>query len=130
MSSLLKRVLKITSFTLIPAETLALEVFSHPPVLFHTQISSHSHFTPLADYCVRLWVKMQICVRVGMSAQTPSMGTAEKTTALFSSSGDVQQVLAQWTAQVLVYTGTTGLCDFKKIDNKNAYTFLQHSHAR
>lgn len=109
VSSLLKRVLEITPLALIPTKTLALEVFTHPPLLFHAHVSLHAQFTPLAYYCVCLWVKMQICVRVRMSAQTAAVGTAQEVTALLGCCGDVEEVTAQWTPQVLVQTGTNGL---------------------
>lgn len=109
VSPLLKRVLNVTSLALIPAITLALKVFNHPPSLFHAHFSLHMQFTPLANYCVRLWVKMEIRVRVRMSAQTPAVETAQEVTALLSCCGDVEEVSSQWTPQELVYTGTTGL---------------------
>lgn len=111
VSSLLKRVLEVTSLALIPTETLALEVFAHPTLLFHAHVSLHAQFTPLAYYRVRLWVKMQIRVRVRMSAQTAAVGTAQEATALLGCCGDVEEVMAQWTPQVLVQTGTNGLND-------------------
>lgn len=52
---------------------------------------------------------MQICVRVRMSAQTAAVGTAQEVTALLGCCGDVEEVTAQWTPQVLVQTGTNGL---------------------
>ncbi len=111
VSSLLKRVLEITPLALIPAKTLALEVSAHPPLLFHARVFLHVQFAPLAYDRVRLWVKMQIRVRVRMSAQTAAVGTAQEATALLGCCGDVEEVTAQWTLQVLVQTGTNGLND-------------------
>lgn len=113
VSPLLKRVLNVTSLALIPTITLALKVFHHPPQLFHAYFSRHLQVTSLANYCVRLWVKMEIRVRVWMSAQTPAMETAQEATALLGCCGDVEEVSAQWTPQELVYTGTTGLKEEK-----------------
>lgn len=109
ISPLLKRVLDVTSLALIPFITLALKVFNHPPPLIHARFSLHLQFTSLANYCLRLWVKMEIRVRVRMSAQTPAVETAQEATALLGCCGDVEEVSAQWTPQELVYTGTTGL---------------------
>lgn len=102
VSSLLKRVLVVTSLALISTKTLALEVFTHPLLLFSAHISLHVQFLPLAYYGVRLWVKMEIRVLVGMSAQTAAVGSAQEATALLSCCGDVEEVSAQWTPQVLV----------------------------
>lgn len=113
VSPLLKRVLEVTSRPPIPAITLALKVFTHPPLLFHARFSLHVQFTALANYCVRLWVKMEISVCVLMSAQTPAVETAQEATALLGCRGDVEEVSAQWTLQELVYTGTTSLNDEK-----------------
>lgn len=111
VSSLLKRVLEITPLALITTKTLALEVFTHPPLLFHARVSLHAQLAPLAYDRVRLWVKMQIRVRVRMSAQTAAVGTAQEATALLGCCGDVEEVTTQGTLQVLLQTGTNGLND-------------------
>lgn len=102
LAPLLKRILNITSLTLITAVTLTLKVLPHPPPFIRAQISRHVHLSPLTLHRVCLRVEVEIRVRVRVSAQTAPMCAAQKSTALFGCRGDVEEVSAQRTLQVLI----------------------------
>lgn len=116
LAPLLKRILNITSLTLIAAVTLTLKVLLHPPLFICAQISRHVHLSPLTHHRVRVRVQVEICVRVRVSAQTAPMRTAQESTALLGCRGDVEEVSAQRTLQVLIQTEAARLKDDKHTD--------------
>ena len=100
-SFVILRVLQFTVFPLIAAKALAPEVLPHSLQLLSPRLPCH--------HGRALRVQMQIGVRVGVPAQTATVGVAHKAAAVLRCCRHVVEVATQWAPQVLVQTGTAGL---------------------
>lgn len=94
---------------LVAAVALTAEVRFEPVRVLGAGLAAHPQLAGLAHDALTVRAQVQVHVLPGAAAEAASMGRAQGPAALLCGRGNVQQVLAQRTLQVVIQPATAGL---------------------